>query len=105
MSEKIAAHFRVGGVLKLRSRPGFFVCGEVVDGTVKEGMTIEWPIQGEAITAELVVRQVEFVDYWPGAAGVALGVRFDEEEEKNEQFLRHFLEVGMIVNIWPIVDK
>jgi hypothetical protein len=95
----------VSGVLQLRSRPGFFVCGEVVDGTVKEGMTIEWPIHGETITAELLVRQVEFVDYWPGVAGVALGVRFEEEEDENERFLRHFLEVGMIVNIWPSVDE
>src|SRR5688500_10438444 len=101
MPEAVAARFRVSGVLKLRSRPGLFICGELVDGTVREGMTIEWPIHGDAITTGLQVRQVEFVDYWPNASGLALGVRFDEEEEENEQFLRHFLEVGMVVNIWP----
>jgi hypothetical protein len=99
MPDDVAARFRVSGVLKLRGRPGFFVCGEIIDGVVEEGMTLEWPIHGDAITEALLVRQVEFVDYWPGAAGIALGVRFDEEEAENEALLRQFLEVGMMVNI------
>src|SRR6478609_6654418 len=101
MPEAGVAHFRVSGILKLRSRPGLFICGEIVDGVVQEGMRIEWPIHGDAITTGLEVRQVEFVDYWPGVSGIALGVLFDEEEDENEQFLLRFLEVGMVVNISP----
>jgi hypothetical protein len=80
MRDPVEGKFRVSGVLKLQSRSGVFVCGEIVDGGVKRGREIAWPIHGEAITTSVPIREVEFIDYAPGVAGVALGVRFDEDE-------------------------
>jgi len=105
MTETVACHFRISGILKLQSRPGVFVCGEVVDGIAKAGMTIVWPVHGDAITTGVPVREVEFVDFAPGVSGVALGLRFEDEEEQNEQFLRDFLEVGMLVSLCEPIDK
>jgi hypothetical protein len=105
MTESVACHFRISGILKLQSRPGVFVCGEVVDGTARAGMTIVWPVHGNAITTGVPVREVDFIDFAPGVSGVALGVRFEEEEEQNEQFLRDFLEVGMVVSLCESVGK
>ena len=93
------ARFRISGLLKLQSRPGVFVCGEVVDGDVKQGMEILWPLHGDALTMPVVVRDVEFIDYAPGVSGIALGVRFDKDEAEHEQLLRDLLEVGMVVTI------
>jgi hypothetical protein len=99
MKRTVAAQFRISGVLKLRSRPGMFVCGEIVEGAVEAGMGLVWPIHGENIAELLRIHEVEHVDFWPAASGMALLVRFDEEPEENEDFLRQFLEVGMVVNI------
>ena len=99
MTATMEARFRVSGLLKLQSRPGAFVCGEVVDGTVKPGMEIAWPLHGDALTMPVLVRWVEFIDYSPGVSGVALAIRFDEDEEENEQLLRDLLEVGMEVPV------
>jgi hypothetical protein len=99
MSPPGEAHFRVSGLLKLQSRPGTFVCGEIVDGEVKRGMEILWPIHGDALTMPVAVRDVECIDYAPGASGIALGVGFDRNEIENEQLLRDLFEVGMIVTI------
>jgi hypothetical protein len=63
-------------------------------------MAIEWPIHCENLTMSLVVREVEFVDYSPGVAGLALFVQFEDDEVENESFLRELLEVGMVVRIW-----
>ncbi len=93
------AHFRVSGLLKVQGRPGAFVCGEIVDGVVKRGMEILWPLHGDALTMPIAVRAVEFIDYSPGVAGVALGVRFDQDEAESEQLLRDLLEVGMVVTV------
>jgi hypothetical protein len=105
MRDPVEAHFRVSGVLKLQSRPGVYVCGEIVDGEVKRGMEIAWPIHGDAITTSVPIREVEFIDYAPGVAGIALGVRFAEDEAENEQFLRDFLEVGMVVSVAAASDQ
>ena len=107
MSRPGEAHFRVSGLLKLQSRTGAFVCGEVVDGEVKRGMEILWPIHGDALTMPVAVRDVEVIDYAPGASGIALGVGFDQDEVENEQLLRDLLEVGMIVTIRtpPVSDS
>ena len=102
MVDTIACHFQVSGILKFQGRPGVFVCGEIVDGTAKAGMIIAWPIHGDAITSGVPVREVEVIDFAPGASGIALSVRFEDEEEENEQFLRDFLEVGMIVTLWEL---
>jgi hypothetical protein len=83
MAESAAAHFRISGILKLQSRPGVFVCGEVVDGTVKAGMIIVWPVHGDAITTGVPVREVQFVDFAPGVSGVALSVRFEDKNRTN----------------------
>jgi hypothetical protein len=50
MSESVAAQFRASGILKLQSRPGIFVCGELIVGAVRPGMVIEWPTHAENIT-------------------------------------------------------
>jgi hypothetical protein len=104
MVDTIACHFRVSGILKFQGRPGVFVCGEMVDGTAKAGMIIAWPIHGDAITSGVPVREVEFIDFAPGVSGIALAIRFDDEEEENEQLLRDFLEVGMVVTLWELED-
>ena len=93
------AHFRVTGLLKLQSRPGTFVCGEVVDGVVMPGMEILWPLPGDGLTLPVVVRNVDVVDYAPEVSGIALDVRFDDEENEHEQLLRDLLEVGMVVTV------
>jgi hypothetical protein len=50
----------------------------------------------------IVIRDVEFIDYAPGVAGVALGVRFEQDEVEHEQLLRGLLEVGMVVTIQDV---
>ena len=75
------------------------MCGEIVDGEVKRGMEIQWPLHGEVLTMPIAVREIEFIDYAPGTSGIALGVRFDDDEAKSEQLIRDLLEVGMIVTI------
>jgi hypothetical protein len=102
MSESVVGHFRISGILKFQGRPGVFVCGEVVDGVAKAGTIIEWPIHGDSITTRVPVREVEFIDFAPGVSGVALSVRFEKEADEEEQFLRDFLEVGMVVKLWDI---
>jgi hypothetical protein len=102
---KVTARFQVSAMLKLRSRPGVFVCGEVIEGAVRSDMTINWPIHGDAVGIAVPIRAVEFIDYSPGIAGVALSVRFEEDEEENEQLLRKFLEVGMIISVWEQDDS
>jgi hypothetical protein len=103
-SVTIDARFRVSGLLKLQSRPGIFVCGEIIDGAVKAGMEISWPIHGDALTMPLLIRAVEFVEYAPGISGVALAIRFDEDEAENEQLLRDFLEVGTEVAVLSVSE-
>jgi hypothetical protein len=89
----------VSGLLKLQSQPGLYVCGEIVDGVVEQGMEILWPLHGDKLTFPVVVRNVEFVDYSPGVSGIALGVRFEEDAHEHEQLLRDLLEVGMVVTV------
>jgi hypothetical protein len=96
------ARFRVSGLLKLQSRPGIFVCGEIVQGTVKAGMEIIWPLHGEALTMAVPVCGVEFIDYAPGVSGIGLEVRFDDEDAENEQLLRDIVEVGIEVAVRPV---
>ena len=82
------ARFRVSGLLKVRNRPGTFVCGEIIEGSVKPGMEIAWPLHGDALTMPLLVRSVEFIDYAPRISGIALAIRFDDDEAEHEQLLR-----------------
>ena len=99
MESTTEARFRVSGLLKLQSRPGAFVCGEVIEGTVKPGMEIAWPLHGDALTMPLRVSAVEFIDYSPGVSGVALAIQFDQDEAEQVQLLRDVLEVGMEVAV------
>jgi hypothetical protein len=93
-----AARFRVNGFLSLGM--GFYVCGEIVEGAVHAGMTLFWPVHGDEITIDLVVRSVEFVDYPGGLARIALGVSFDPDERADsERMLRELCEEGMIVSL------
>jgi hypothetical protein len=98
------ARFRVSGLLKLQGRPGAFVCGEILEGVVKAGMEIAWPLHGDALTMPVLVRAVEFIDYAPGVSGIALAIRFDDDEAEHEQLLRDLLEVGMEVVVSPVSD-
>jgi hypothetical protein len=104
MEPATEARFRVSGLLKLQSRPGAFVCGEIIEGTVKPGMEIAWPLHGDGLTMPLLVRAVEFIDYTPGVSGIALAIRFDEDEAEHEQLLRDLLEEGMEVAVRPASD-
>ncbi len=76
-----------------------FVCGEIVEGAIEAGMGIVWPIHGEKITDLLRIHEVEHVDFWPVASGLALLVRFDVDPTETEDVFRQFLEVGMVVEI------
>jgi hypothetical protein len=98
------ARFRIRGLLKLQSRPGAFVCGEIVEGTVKPGMEIVWPLHGEGLTMVIPVRAVEFVDYSPGVSAVALQISFEDDETESEQLLRDMIEVGMEVAVRPAIS-
>jgi len=99
------ARFRISGLLKLGRRPGAYVCGEIVEGTVMPGMEIVWPLHGEALTMAVPIRGVEFLDYSPDVSGLALEVRFDDDEAENEQLLRDLIEVGMEVAVRPAVPS
>jgi len=104
MAESVAAQFSVTGILKLRSRRGIFVCGEVLSGIVTAGVKLEWPIHRGNTGTALLVREVEYVDYGPGVACVALVVQFDEDAVQKEQSLRESLEVGMVVRVCDLTS-
>jgi hypothetical protein len=95
------ARFRMNRLLKLPQREGVFVCGDVLEGVVAEGMVIDWPIHGDALMMTVAVGTVDYLDLnlAAGKAEVALGVRFLDETDDEEEFLRHFLEPGMVVTV------
>jgi hypothetical protein len=93
-----AARFRVNGFLSLGM--GFYVCGEIVEGAVRVGMALLWPMPGDDITIELVVRSVDFVDYPGGDPCIALGVSFDPDERADsERMLRELCDEGMVIDV------
>jgi hypothetical protein len=93
-----AARFRVRGLLSLGVRS--FVCGDIVEGTIEPGMNLFWPVHGEDITIDLVVRSVDPVEYPGGVPCVALGVTFAPDEQvDSERMLRELCEDGMIVSV------
>ena len=75
------------------------VCGEIVEGTVKPGMEMIWPLHGDALTVAVPVHAVEHIDYAPGVSGIGLEVLFDEEESESEQFLRDMVDVGLEIAV------
>ena len=70
------ATFRVNRVLRLRGRPGVFLCGEVLSGVVKTGMVLHWPAPGSALTSPITVLSIDHLDLdrQAGVAETALGI-------------------------------
>jgi hypothetical protein len=95
------ARFRVSRILKLSSREGIYLCGDAVDGTIRVGMNVLWPLHGDAVTMPACVRAIECldVDRSAGKAEVALAIRFDEDAAGMEQLFRDLLEPGMVVDV------
>lgn len=88
MTNNVGGEFRVSGILKLRSRRGVYACGENISGSLSARMVVVWPVHGRALTMDVPIRGVKFVDYSPGVAAVALAVQFDKSEFEHEQLLR-----------------
>jgi hypothetical protein len=95
------ARFRVNRLLKLSQRDGVFVCGDVLEGAVAAGMVIDWPIHGDALTMTVAVDTVDYLDLdrAAGKVEVALGIRFEDEPDAEEELRRYFLEPGMLVTV------
>lgn len=90
------ATFLVQSKLRLRSRPGFYLLGEVVSGTVQAGMVANILLDGGAYTPAPIVG-VEFVDFSDGKSLTALHIRCAANED--ERFLEELSPLGETVEI------
>jgi hypothetical protein len=76
-----SARFRVNRILKLQTREGIYLCGDVVDGTIRAGMSVLWPLHGETVTIPARIRAIEYLDLdrRTERAEVALAIRLEED--------------------------
>src|SRR5262245_21182263 len=96
-----SARFRINRIFKLSRRPGFFACGDVVEGTVAVGMYILWPLPGKGLMAYAPIATIDYLDIDRAArrTEVALGIRFEEDTQEMEKLFEDLFEVGMVVDI------
>jgi hypothetical protein len=97
----MGARFRVNRIFRLSDRPGFFAAGDVLDGRVAVGMNIHWPRHGEALTTYAPIASVDYLDLdrERGIAEVALGIRFEDDDEGLAKLFEELFEGGMIVDV------
>jgi len=97
----VGARFRVNRVFRVSDRQGIVAAGDVLDGRVAVGMSIHWPLHGEALTTYAPIASVDYLerDRAAGIAEVALGIRFEEDPEEMAKLFEDLFEEGMVVDI------
>jgi hypothetical protein len=96
------ATFIVQSKLRLRSRPGFYLLGEIASGTVRAGMVANIWLDGGAYTPAPIVG-IEFVDFSDGKSLTALHIKCANEDD--ERLLEELCPQGETIEIVaPNVD-
>jgi hypothetical protein len=90
------ATFLVQSKSRLRSRPGFYLLGEIVSGTVQAGMVASIWIDGGAY-AQAPVVGVEFVDFSDGKSLTAVHIRCEDPDD--ERFIEELCPEGETIEI------
>lgn len=75
------ATFLIQSKLRIRSRPGFYLLGEIVAGTVEAGMVANiWLDGGASMPVPIVA--IEFVDFSDGQGLIALHIQCPNAKTK-----------------------
>ncbi len=95
------AQFRVNRLLKLARRPILFACGDIVSGKIDEGMTLLWPLYGDALTISTPITSVDYldIDRSKGEVEIALGLDVGEPAEEGEKLIRELFLAGEVLRV------
>lgn len=95
------ARFRVNRLLKLARRTTLFACGDIVSGKIAEGMTLLWPLYGDALTISTPISSVDYLDIHRarGEFEIALGLDVGEPAEEGEKLIKELFQAGVVLRV------